>query len=61
MAQAHTIEVPIAGMDCTECTQHVQAAIGALPGVETVIIDYPTLTSSAFTASARRATRGLRR
>lgn len=29
-----TIEVPIAGMDCTECTQHVQKAVQALPGVE---------------------------
>jgi Cd2+/Zn2+-exporting ATPase/Cu+-exporting ATPase len=36
MAQAHTIEVPIAGMDCAECTEHVQTAIAALPGVETV-------------------------
>lgn len=31
-----TIEVPVKGMDCTECTQHVQKAIAALPGVETV-------------------------
>ncbi len=30
------IELPITGMDCTECTQHVQHAIAALPGVETV-------------------------
>lgn len=30
------IEVPVAGMDCAECTQHVQRAIAALPGVETV-------------------------
>ncbi|HZY40687.1 MAG TPA: cation-translocating P-type ATPase, partial [Anaerolineae bacterium] len=32
----HTIEVPISGMDCTDCTLHVQHAIAALPGVETV-------------------------
>ena len=31
-----TIEVPVSGMDCTECTQHVQHAIAALPGVESV-------------------------
>jgi Cd2+/Zn2+-exporting ATPase/Cu+-exporting ATPase len=28
-----TLEIPIAGMDCAECTQHVQHAISALPGV----------------------------
>lgn len=28
-----TIELPIAGMDCTECTQHVQHAITSLNGV----------------------------
>lgn len=28
------VEVPIAGMDCAECTVHVQRAIAALPGVE---------------------------
>jgi Cd2+/Zn2+-exporting ATPase/Cu+-exporting ATPase len=32
----HTIEVPIAGMDCADCTQHVRAAIAALPGVQAV-------------------------
>lgn len=32
------IEVPIAGMDCAECTQHVQHAIAALPGVENVSV-----------------------
>ena len=36
MADRHTIEVPIAGMDCAECTQHVLHAIAALPGVESV-------------------------
>ncbi len=30
------IEVPIAGMDCTECTMHVQHAIENLPGVHKV-------------------------
>ena len=36
MAHAQTIEVPVRGMDCAECTQHVQHAIAALPGVEAV-------------------------
>ncbi len=31
-----TLEVPVKGMDCAECTQHVQRAIAALPGVESV-------------------------
>ncbi len=31
-----TIELPVAGMDCAECTQHVQHALAALPGVESV-------------------------
>lgn len=31
-----TIEVPVRGMDCAECTQHVRHAISALPGVESV-------------------------
>ena len=29
-----TIEVPVTGMDCAECTQHVQQAVAALPGVK---------------------------
>jgi P-type Cu+ transporter len=36
MSELATLEVPIAGMDCTECTQHVQHAIASLPGVESV-------------------------
>ena len=36
MAQLRTIEVPVKGMDCTECTQHVQHALAQLPGVEKV-------------------------
>ena len=31
-----TIEVPIAGMDCDECRLHVERAIGAVPGVQSV-------------------------
>jgi Cd2+/Zn2+-exporting ATPase/Cu+-exporting ATPase len=38
MAQTKTLEVPIAGMDCTECTQHVRQAIAGLPGVEAVSV-----------------------
>jgi len=29
-----TVEIPVKGMDCAECTQHVQRAIAELPGVE---------------------------
>ena len=36
MNQTQTIEIPIAGMDCTECTQHVQRAISGLSGVQKV-------------------------
>ena len=31
-----TLEVPIRGMDCPECTRHVRDAISGLPGVESV-------------------------
>ena len=30
------MEVPLQGMDCPQCTQHVRHAISALPGVESV-------------------------
>lgn len=36
MPDIQTLEIPIEGMDCTECTLHVQRAIAALPGVEGV-------------------------
>lgn len=36
MANAQTVEVPIRGMDCAECTHHVRSAIAAIPGVESV-------------------------
>ncbi len=36
MTTHQTIEIPIQGMDCAECTRHVQRAIAALPGVEAV-------------------------
>lgn len=36
MANIQTLEIPIAGMDCAECTQHVQHAIEKLPGVQSV-------------------------
>jgi Cu+-exporting ATPase len=36
MTNSQTVEVPIQGMDCAECTLHVQRAIAGLPGVESV-------------------------
>jgi P-type Cu+ transporter len=36
MADLKTLEVPIKGMDCAECTQHVQHAISKLEGVGSV-------------------------
>lgn len=36
MANLKTLEVPIRGMDCVECTQHVQQAISKLDGVTSV-------------------------
>lgn len=30
------LEIPIQGMDCAECTRHVQKAIASLPGVDSV-------------------------
>ncbi len=36
MTNLTTVEVPVKGMDCAECTLHVQHAIAALPGVESV-------------------------
>jgi P-type Cu+ transporter len=36
MSELATLEVPVAGMDCAECTQHVRHAIADLPGVSSV-------------------------
>jgi Cu+-exporting ATPase len=36
MSELTTIEVPICGMDCSECAAHVRHAIAALPGVAQV-------------------------
>lgn len=36
MTELKTIEIPVKGMDCAECTQHVQHAIAGLIGVESV-------------------------
>jgi len=36
MTKLKTLEVLIAGMDCAECTRHVQSSIARLPGVESV-------------------------
>ena len=36
MARLQRLEIPVGGMDCAECTQHVQQAIARLPGVASV-------------------------
>ncbi|HNE03193.1 MAG TPA: HAD-IC family P-type ATPase, partial [Anaerolineales bacterium] len=36
MSNTQTLEIPISGMDCAECTMHVQHAIEKLPGVQSV-------------------------
>ena len=36
MENLQTLEIPITGMDCTECTQHVHHAISKLDGVKSV-------------------------
>ncbi|MEP7356554.1 MAG: cation-translocating P-type ATPase [Anaerolineales bacterium] len=36
LPELQVLEVPVHGMDCAECTQHVQRAIAALPGVSGV-------------------------
>ncbi|MBE2182453.1 MAG: heavy-metal-associated domain-containing protein, partial [Anaerolineae bacterium] len=36
MASEKILEVPVKGMDCAECVAHVQHAIAALPGVQSV-------------------------
>jgi len=36
MANPQILDIPISGMDCAECTQHVQHAIEKLPGVQSV-------------------------
>ena len=36
MANIQTIEVPVKGMDCAECVQHVEHALAGIPGVELV-------------------------
>ena len=34
MSEFEILEVPIRGMDCAECTRHVQTSLSQLPGVE---------------------------
>ena len=36
VADIKTLEVPVRGMDCAECTQHVGQAISKLDGVKSV-------------------------
>jgi Cd2+/Zn2+-exporting ATPase/Cu+-exporting ATPase len=36
MSKLKTLEIPVQGMDCAECTMHVRRAVAALPGVQGV-------------------------
>ncbi len=36
MDNLQIIEVPVAGMDCAECTNHVRHALEKIPGVQSV-------------------------
>lgn len=36
MNKIQTIEIPVSGMDCADCTRHVRTAIARLPGVQSV-------------------------
>ncbi len=36
MSNLRTVEIPVKGMDCAECTDHVRHALAALPGVTSV-------------------------
>lgn len=36
--KSQVIELPVRGMDCVECSQHVQHALAAIPGVESVTV-----------------------
>ncbi len=36
MDNTQLIEVPVAGMDCAECTNHVRHALEKIPGVHSV-------------------------
>lgn len=38
MSQTKTLEVPVKGMDCADCTRHVQHALAELPGVQDVTV-----------------------
>lgn len=38
MSQIQTLQVPVRGMDCNECVQHVQHALTSLPGVESATV-----------------------
>jgi Cd2+/Zn2+-exporting ATPase/Cu+-exporting ATPase len=38
MSNSQTLNIPISGMDCAECTQTVQHAIEKLPGVQSVSV-----------------------
>jgi Cd2+/Zn2+-exporting ATPase/Cu+-exporting ATPase len=37
-AQLRVFEIPVGGMDCVDCSKHVQAAIQSIPGVRSVTV-----------------------
>lgn len=64
--ELHTLELPVEGMDCAECTRHVQHALASLPGVveaqvhlssEKAVVRYDPATASfsAFRKAIERA------
>ncbi len=55
MAPIQTLEIVVKGMDCAECTQHVQHALARLPGVESVEV-YLTAEKAVLRADPARVT-----
>ncbi|KAB8146061.1 cadmium-translocating P-type ATPase [Chloroflexia bacterium SDU3-3] len=55
------VELPITGMDCAECAGHVQRALAALPGVESVDVLLSTEKARVRLDSARVEIAALRR
>jgi Cd2+/Zn2+-exporting ATPase/Cu+-exporting ATPase len=55
MNSIQTIEVPVKGMDCADCTRHVQHALAQLPGVESVEV-FLTTEKAVLHADPERVT-----
>ncbi len=55
MANLQSLEIPVKGMDCAECTAHVQQAIARLPGVERVEV-FLASEKAVLTADPARVT-----